>query len=121
MTGLLRIAVVLIVLLTSTLQPGLTLEQQVAQMFMVTIHGAVLPETGRDFLQRWQPGAIVLFNSNIGSPEAITRLTNSYQQAMVDGGSIPLLIAVDQEGGRVQRLLNGFTTLPRPPAGHGGT
>lgn len=90
----------------------LTLEQQVAQMFMVTIHGAQLPEAGRDFLQRWQPGAVILFNSNIISPEQITRLTNSYQQAITSAGGLPLLIAADQEGGRVQRLYEGFTTLP---------
>ncbi len=114
MAGLLRTALLLLVLLTPTHQPNLTLEQQVAQMFMVTIHGAQLPETGRDFLQRWQPGAIVLFNSNIGSPAAITRLTNSYQQAITAVDGVPLFIAVDQEGGRVQRLLEGFTTLPRP-------
>lgn len=99
---------------TVSAQPTLTLEQQVAQMFMVTIHGAQLPEAGRDFLQRWQPGAVVLFTSNIGPPEQITRLTNSYQQAITDAGGLPLLIAVDQEGGRVQRLGQGFTTLPTP-------
>ena len=93
---------------------SLTLEQQVAQMFMVTIHGSQLPEAGRDFLQRWQPGAVVLFTSNIGFPEQITQLTNSYQQAITDVGGLPLLIAVDQEGGRVQRLMQGFTTLPNP-------
>jgi beta-N-acetylhexosaminidase len=93
---------------------GLTLEQQIAQMFMVTIHGAQLPEAGHDFLQRWQPGAVVLFNSNVGPSEQITRLTNSYQQAITGAGGLPLLIAVDQEGGRVQRLMQGFTTLPVP-------
>lgn len=93
---------------------ALTLEQQVAQMFMVTIHGAQLPEVGRDFLRRWQPGALVMFNSNIGLPEALTRLTNSYQQTITEAGGLPLLIAIDQEGGRVQRLVEGFTTLPSP-------
>lgn len=92
----------------------LTLEQQVAQMFMVTIHGAQLPETGRDFLQHWQPGAIVLFNSNLTTPQAITQLTNSYQQAIIASGGLPLLVAIDQEGGRVQRLNDGFTMLPVP-------
>jgi len=98
----------------SLAQTDLTLEQQVGQLFMVTIHGAQLPEAGRDFLQRWQPGAVVLFNSNIGQPEAISRLTNSYQQAITTAGGLPLLVAVDQEGGRVQRLTQSFTTLPAP-------
>lgn len=94
---------------------ALSLEQQVAQMFMVTVHGAELPEIGRDFLQRWQPGAMVLFTSNVGSAAAVTRLTNNYQQAMADVDAPPLLIAVDQEGGDVQRLRDGMTRLPLPP------
>lgn len=83
-------------------------------MFMVTVHGTQLPEVGREFLQRWQPGAIVLLTSNIGTPTAITQLTNSYQQAMQDVSALPLLIATDQEGGVVQRLTDGFTTWPVP-------
>lgn len=94
---------------------SLTLEQQVGQLFMSTIHGAQLPESGRDFLQRWQPGALVIFNSNITTPAAMTQLTNSYQQAILDADGLPLLIAIDQEGGLVQRLLDGFTKLPSPP------
>ena len=90
----------------------LSLEQRVAQLFMVTVHGSQLPEVGRQFLQHWQPGAIVLLTSNTGTPQAVTRLTNSYQQAMRDVGAPPLLIATDQEGGVVQRLTDGFTTWP---------
>ena len=102
-----------------TLQPAqaqlpvqLPLEQRVAQMFMVTVHGAQLPEVGRQFLQRWQPGAIVLLTSNAGTPPEVTRLINSYQQAMRDVDAIPLLVATDQEGGVVQRMTDGFTTWP---------
>lgn len=98
-------------------QPGLnslTLAQRVAQMFMVTLHGPQLTYAGRDFLQRWQPGAAVLFTSNLGAPDAVTRLTNAYQEAMIDVGAVPLLIAIDQEGGVVQRLSEGFTALPSP-------
>ena len=97
-----------------SLVDSMTLEQQVAQMFMVTVHGSVLPEAGRDFLQRWQPGATVLFTSNADPPAALTHLTNSYQLALVDVGAPPLLIAVDQEGGVAQRLYQGMTVLPVP-------
>ncbi len=93
---------------------SMTLEQQVAQMFMVSVYGAQLPEVGRDFLQRWQPGAMVLFSSNAGSPEAVTQLINSYQQSVTEAGGPPLLIAVDQEGGVTQRLRDGMTALPMP-------
>ncbi len=95
-------------------QPDLTLEQRVAQMFLVTLHGPQITEAGRDFLQRWQPGGVVLFTSNTGTPSAVASLTNAYQQAIIAAGGPPLLIAIDQEGGIVQRLTDGFTAFPGP-------
>lgn len=92
----------------------MTLEQRVAQMFMVTLHGQQITEVGSTFLRDWQPGAVVLFTSNIGTPQSMTRLTNAYQQAITSAGGIPLLISIDQEGGVVQRLTDGFTILPSP-------
>jgi beta-N-acetylhexosaminidase len=92
----------------------MTLEQRVAQMFMVTLHGEVMTNIGADFLRRWQPGAVVLFTSNMGTPAAMTRLTNAYQQTITDAGGVPLLIAVDQEGGVVSRLTDGFSFFPTP-------
>ncbi|PJF25519.1 MAG: beta-N-acetylhexosaminidase, partial [Phototrophicales bacterium] len=93
---------------------AMTLEQRVAQMFMVTLHGSVLTNVGADFLRRWQPGAVVLFTSNTGTPAAVTRLTNAYQETITGAGGVPLLIAIDQEGGVVQRLTEGFTFFPTP-------
>lgn len=97
-----------------TILAGMTLEQKVAQMFMVSFYGTELLEVERDFLQTWQPGAVVLFARNVGTPPAVTRLTNSYQQTMLETGGIPLLIAVDQEGGIIAHLDDGFTTWPVP-------
>jgi len=80
---------------------GLTLEQRVAQLFIVNLYGGQMTEAGRDFLRDYQPGGVVLLGDNLGDPAAITRLTNQYQQTIADAGGIPLLIAVDQEGGPI--------------------
>ncbi|MDX2161252.1 MAG: glycoside hydrolase family 3 protein [bacterium] len=95
---------------------SMTLEQRVAQMFMVTLHGAVLTEQGRDFLTAYQPGAVVLFTSNVGTPSAVTTLTNAYQSTITAVGGAPLIIAIDQEGGVVSRLPQeqGYTFYPTP-------
>lgn len=94
----------------------MSLEHRVAQMFMVTLHGQVMTEVGSQFLREWQPGAISLFGANITTPDAVTRLTNNFQQTITDAGGVPLLIAIDQEGGLVARLTeaNGFTVFPAP-------
>ena len=92
----------------------MTLEQKVAQMFMVSFFGAQLTETEAAFLREAQPGAVVLFGRNVESPEQVTALTNSYQQEVMSRGGLPLLIAVDQEGGPIQHLQEGFTRFPAP-------
>jgi beta-N-acetylhexosaminidase len=93
---------------------ALTLEQQVAQMFIVNLYGGGLTEAGRDFLTQWQPGGVVLIGENTGTPEHVTRLTNSYQQTITAAGGLPLLVAVDQEGGPITHLREEFTVFPTP-------
>ncbi|NDJ62787.1 MAG: hypothetical protein GYB67_16815 [Chloroflexi bacterium] len=93
----------------------MSLEQRVAQMFMVTLHGSVMTEVGAEFLREWQPGGIVLFGANVGTPAAVTQLTNDFQQTILEVGDIPLLISIDFEGGVVERLMDeGFTRYPVP-------
>jgi len=92
----------------------LTLKQKVAQMFLVGLYGETLNSPSKAFLQEWQPGGAVLFVSNVTTPESVTALTNSWQQALIDAGGLPLFIATDQEGGRIARLKDGFTTWPAP-------
>lgn len=92
----------------------LTLEQQIAQMFIVNLYGGQLTEAGRDFLIKWQPGGVVLIGDNTGTPEHVTRLTNAYQGTITMAGGLPLLVAVDQEGGPITHLREGFTVFPTP-------
>ncbi|MBK9124657.1 MAG: beta-N-acetylhexosaminidase [Chloroflexi bacterium] len=94
------------------LMASMTLEQKVAQMFLVGIYGPVLNEPNRRMLQDWQPGGAVLFVSNVGNPRAVTALINDWQQTVVDAGGTPMFIATDQEGGVIARLKDGFTTFP---------
>jgi beta-N-acetylhexosaminidase len=93
---------------------AMTLEQKVAQMFVMSFFGSTVNEPARDFLETWQPGTVVLLPSNLENPEQITRLTNDIQQTLLDAGSIPAFIAVDQEGGIIAHLEEGFTRLPVP-------
>lgn len=99
-----------------SLLDAMTLEQRVGQLFMVTLHGEILTYEDADFLRARQPGGVALFSDNIVSPESVTALTNSFQQTMRDAGALPLMTAIDQEGGVVTRLTaeRGFTAFPAP-------
>lgn len=74
---------------------------------MLDIAGTALTQEDIQLLQAPQVGGVILFSRNIESPRQVRALTDHMRQVRPD-----ILIAVDQEGGRVQRLKQGFTLLP---------
>lgn len=93
---------------------AMTIEQKVAQLFVATFYGHPLNVPMRDFLRQWQVGAVVLLPSNLGTPQEIARLTNTLQETVIAQGGVPLFIGVDQEGGLIAHLKDGFTEFPVP-------
>jgi beta-N-acetylhexosaminidase len=75
---------------------------------MLDVSGLSLTEHEKTIINHPNTGAVILFSRNYESPEQVTELINDIRAAR--NGDI--LIAVDQEGGRVQRFRNGFTRLP---------
>jgi beta-N-acetylhexosaminidase len=75
---------------------------------MVDIEGTTLTAIERERLVHPLVGGLILFSRNYESPEQLSRLTAEVH----DLRQPPLPIAIDHEGGRVQRCREGFTRLP---------
>ncbi len=75
---------------------------------MIDIEGLTLSQLEQEKINHPNTGAVILFSRNYTDPEQITQLIQSIRTARQGD----ILIAVDQEGGRVQRFKTGFTRLP---------
>lgn len=92
---------------------AMPLDQRVGQLFMVSVYGKGLPDSSNVFLREMMPGAVALFDYNGTTPQEVTQTVNAWQTVATQiGQHVPLLMAIDQEGGPVMRLTQGFTPLP---------
>jgi beta-N-acetylhexosaminidase len=74
---------------------------------MMDIDGTSLSSVDIDLISNSQVGGLILFERNFSSKDQIADLCSQ-----IKGIKNNILIAVDQEGGRVQRFKDGFTILP---------
>lgn len=74
---------------------------------MLDLAGLSLTPDEKDRLLSPAAGGLILFSRNYESPEQIARLVAEVRAIRPE-----LLVAVDHEGGRVQRFRSGFTRLP---------
>lgn len=75
---------------------------------MMDLRGTTLESDEKEYLQHPLVGGVIYFSRNYESPEQIAALSKEIHALREPR----LLIAVDHEGGRVQRFQNGFTRLP---------
>lgn len=81
----------------------LTIEEKIGQLFMVGMPGTEIDDITRELILKHKVGGVILYRKNILSLEHFIHLLNSLRELNKDN-KVPLMIGIDQEGGRVNRM-----------------
>ncbi|MGI6874541.1 glycoside hydrolase family 3 protein [Amycolatopsis sp. 3B14] len=107
----------------------MSLEEKVGQLFVADVWGKSAGQadegnrkkygvdTAAEVVQRYHPGGVIYFNNpgtdNVDDPAQVARFSNGLQQAaLASGAKVPLIVSIDQEGGRVTRIAAPATEFP---------
>lgn len=92
---------------------SMTLEEKAAQVMVLAFDGTRLSDVVAGLIEDYRPGGFLLMGENISGNKQLRDLTAALQAKAAEEGSIlPLFIAVDQEGGTIQRIRGSAPCMP---------
>ncbi|HXN02349.1 MAG TPA: glycoside hydrolase family 3 N-terminal domain-containing protein [Candidatus Dormibacteraeota bacterium] len=92
---------------------ALSLDMAVGQMMAASFGGPSVTDGLRHLILDQKVGTVLIFGDNFTDAASLGRLTAELQALGRDAGlPAPLLVAVDEEGGRVMRVHDGVAPLP---------
>lgn len=95
---------------------SLSLEERIGQTLIVGLDvptGNKMYETIDIIIDKYKAGGICLYRKNYNNYEELVKVIN-YIKKKSSKQKIPIIISIDQEGGRVNRLPKDFLNLPSP-------
>ena len=81
---------------------NMTLDEKIGQMIIISYRSPSLDSTLKKAVEEVKPGGIILFAENMSSYDGTIKFIKDVKAL----SSIPMFISIDEEGGRVQRLIN---------------
>ena len=88
---------------------NMNLSQKIGQMFVIGFNGTSMDSNLISAVQDYNFGNVIYMGYNVTNPNTLGELSNSIQAMMIENNGVPAFISIDQEGGRVARLVNGGT------------
>lgn len=88
------------------------LKQKIGQLFMVGFDALEANDNIKRLIREQRIGGVILFRRNVHTPAQLSALSRELQEINAEVSDMPLLIAIDQEGGMVMRIEQGVTPIP---------
>lgn len=89
-----------------------TAEEAAGQILNLGFDGAKYTSSLGSWFKKIKPGGVTLFRGNLENKEQAKTLIGDLKKLSEDVTGLPLLVCIDQEGGRVSRLPKDFVAYP---------
>ena len=89
----------------------LSVEEKIGQMIMIGMDTCYITDRIRNMIINYKIGGIILYRKNFSTYDEMIKLIKDLK-GLNSKNKIPLFIAVDQEGGRVNRMPKQIKNLP---------
>ena len=89
----------------------LSIQEKIGQMIIVGMDTNYITERIKKLITEYKIGGIILYRKNFKTYEDMVELIKQLKE-LNKKNQLPLLIAIDQEGGRVNRMPKEILNLP---------
>ena len=89
----------------------LTIQEKIGQMIMVGMDTNYITDRIKTLITKYKIGGIILYRKNFNTYQDMLKLIKELKDLNKEN-KIPLFIAIDQEGGRVNRMPKELLNLP---------
>lgn len=89
----------------------LSIEEKIGQMVIIGMDSNYITERIETMIKKYKIGGIILYRKNFSTYEEMLKLIKNLKELNREN-KIPLFIAIDQEGGRVNRMPKEIKNLP---------
>lgn len=90
----------------------MSLDEKIGQMIFGGIPGVSLSKETKQLISEYHLGGIIFFSNNIENTKQTVDLVNEIKTINKEN-KLPILLGIDQEGGRVERLPEDIINLPK--------
>ncbi|MFH1379243.1 MAG: glycoside hydrolase family 3 protein, partial [bacterium] len=91
---------------------SMSLQQKIGQLLMMGIRTPQYQKVSDAYVEAYSLGGVILFTEALKSQGQVKEMISNLQNAAMRHAAVPLFVAVDQEGGKVNRVGLGLTHIP---------
>jgi beta-N-acetylhexosaminidase len=90
---------------------GMSLDEKIGQMMIAGVSGTAIDSNTKKFITQDKVGGFIFYSENLRSTKQTVQLLNQIKSENASN-QLPLLLSVDQEGGKISRLPGGLIPFP---------